>query len=151
MIRPRLLAATAATALAALALSGCVAKTDAAASGSLTVTSTDTSCDVSAATATLESGLERSDNAGSSLMSMASPESLNRMFGGAPVARPRTTFSLPTRTISSLGSFLAAASAPEHAVPSAYGSFKKERRYQRQPLDVLLSGKHKLFQKPISD
>ena len=52
MIRPRLLAATAATALAALALSGCVAKTDAAASGSLTVTSTDTSCDVSAATAT---------------------------------------------------------------------------------------------------
>lgn len=51
MIRPRLLAAAAASALAALALAGCVAKTDAAASGALTVTSTDSSCDVSAATA----------------------------------------------------------------------------------------------------
>ena len=52
MIRPRLLAATAAASLAALALSGCVAKSDVAASGALTVTSTDTTCDVSAATAT---------------------------------------------------------------------------------------------------
>lgn len=51
MIRPRLLAAAAASALAALALAGCVAKTDAAASGALTVTSTDSSCEVSAATA----------------------------------------------------------------------------------------------------
>ncbi|WP_454118044.1 iron uptake system protein EfeO [Microbacterium lacticum] len=52
MIRPRLLAAAAVSALAALALAGCVAKTDAAASGALTVTSTDSSCEVSAATAT---------------------------------------------------------------------------------------------------
>lgn len=55
MIRPRLLAAAAISALAALAalaLAGCVAKTDAAASGALTVTSTDSSCEVSAATAT---------------------------------------------------------------------------------------------------
>lgn len=52
MIRHRILAATAATGLAALALSGCVAKADVAPQGALTVTSTDTSCDVSTATAT---------------------------------------------------------------------------------------------------
>ena len=47
----RLLAATAAAGAAVLVLSGCVAKTDAAATGALTVTSTDDGCDVSAATA----------------------------------------------------------------------------------------------------
>ncbi|WP_336631147.1 MULTISPECIES: iron uptake system protein EfeO [unclassified Microbacterium] len=47
----RLLVATAAVGLASLALSGCVAKSDVAAGGTLRVTSTDTSCDVSAATA----------------------------------------------------------------------------------------------------
>ena len=48
----RLLAATAAAGAAVLVLSGCVAKTDAAATGALTVTSTADGCDVSAATAT---------------------------------------------------------------------------------------------------
>lgn len=52
MIRPRTLAAAATVGLAALALAGCVAKTDVASSGALTVTSTDTTCDVSASTAT---------------------------------------------------------------------------------------------------
>jgi iron uptake system component EfeO len=47
----RLLAATAAAGAAVLVLSGCVAKTDAAATGALTVTSTADGCDVSAATA----------------------------------------------------------------------------------------------------
>lgn len=47
----RLLAATAAAGAAVLVLSGCVAKTDAAGSGALTVTSTADGCDVSAATA----------------------------------------------------------------------------------------------------
>lgn len=47
----RLLAATAAVGAAVLVLSGCVAKTDAAGSGALTVTSTADGCDVSAATA----------------------------------------------------------------------------------------------------
>lgn len=44
--------ALAAVGVASIALSGCVAKTDVAASDSLTVTSTDSSCDVSAASAT---------------------------------------------------------------------------------------------------
>lgn len=48
----RLLAATAAAGAAVLVLSGCVAKTDAAAGGTLTVTSTADGCEVSAATAT---------------------------------------------------------------------------------------------------
>ncbi|RWR16741.1 peptidase M75 family protein [Microbacterium enclense] len=48
----RLLAATAAAGAAVLVLSGCVAKTDAAAGGALTVTSTADGCEVSAATAT---------------------------------------------------------------------------------------------------
>ncbi|WP_371201564.1 iron uptake system protein EfeO [Microbacterium sp. BWT-B31] len=48
----RALGALAAASVAALALSGCVAKSDVAASDSLTVTSTDGACDVSAATAT---------------------------------------------------------------------------------------------------
>ncbi|WP_431795898.1 iron uptake system protein EfeO [Microbacterium enclense] len=47
----RLLAATAAAGAAVLVLSGCVAKTDAAAGGTLTVTSTADGCEVSAATA----------------------------------------------------------------------------------------------------
>lgn len=47
----RLLAATAAAGAAVLVLSGCVAKTDAASSGALTVTSTADGCDVSASTA----------------------------------------------------------------------------------------------------
>ncbi|CAH0313209.1 iron uptake system protein EfeO [Microbacterium sp. Bi128] len=47
----RLLAATAAAGAAVLVLSGCVAKTDAAGTGALTVTSTADGCDVSAATA----------------------------------------------------------------------------------------------------
>ncbi|KAJ1680652.1 hypothetical protein LUZ63_024134 [Rhynchospora breviuscula] len=47
----RLLAATAAAGAAVLVLSGCVAKTDAAATGALTVTSTADRCDVSAPTA----------------------------------------------------------------------------------------------------
>lgn len=51
MTPSRLLVATATAGLAALALSGCVAKSDVAAGGALTVTSTDTSCDVSTATA----------------------------------------------------------------------------------------------------
>ncbi len=52
MIRPRTLAAAATVGLTALVLAGCVAKSDVAAAGALTVTSTDTSCDVSTATAT---------------------------------------------------------------------------------------------------
>jgi len=56
MIRSRTARKTAAVAaalgLAALALSGCVAKSDAAASDALTVTSTDTACDVSTGAAT---------------------------------------------------------------------------------------------------
>lgn len=48
----RLLAATAAAGAAVFVLSGCVAKTDAAAGGTLTVTSTANGCEVSAATAT---------------------------------------------------------------------------------------------------
>lgn len=51
MTPSRLLVATATAGLAALVLSGCVAKSDVAAGGSLKVTSTDTSCDVSTATA----------------------------------------------------------------------------------------------------
>lgn len=47
----RLLAATAVAGAAVLVLSGCVAKTDAASAGALTVTSTADGCDVSAATA----------------------------------------------------------------------------------------------------
>jgi len=52
MIRPRSLAATAAHGVTALALAGCVAKADIAASGALTVTSTDSTCDVSTASVT---------------------------------------------------------------------------------------------------
>jgi len=52
MIRPRRLAATAALGVTALALAGCVAKADIAASGALTVTSTDSTCDVSTASVT---------------------------------------------------------------------------------------------------
>lgn len=52
MNRPRILTATAAVGLAALALSGCVAKSDVAASDALTVSSTDTACEVSGANAT---------------------------------------------------------------------------------------------------
>lgn len=52
MIRPRSLAATAALGVTALALAGCVAKADIAASGALTVTSTDSTCDVSTASVT---------------------------------------------------------------------------------------------------
>ncbi|MBN9178648.1 MAG: peptidase M75 family protein [Microbacterium sp.] len=52
MNRSRTLAAVAAVGLSALALAGCVAKTDAAASGALTVSSTDSACDVSTAAAT---------------------------------------------------------------------------------------------------
>lgn len=52
MTAPRALALTAAIGLTALALTGCVAKGDIAASDALTVTSTDTACTVSAATAT---------------------------------------------------------------------------------------------------
>lgn len=48
----RLLAATAAAGATVLVLSGCVAKTDAAAGGPLTVTSTADGCAVSAAAAT---------------------------------------------------------------------------------------------------
>ncbi|WP_065569821.1 iron uptake system protein EfeO [Microbacterium oleivorans] len=54
MTRPRLTKAHAALALAAVgavALSGCVAKSDVTSADALTVTSTDTSCDVSTATA----------------------------------------------------------------------------------------------------
>ncbi len=47
----RLLAATAAAGAAVLVLAGCVAKTDAASSGALTVTSTADGCDVSASSA----------------------------------------------------------------------------------------------------
>ncbi|WP_402841440.1 iron uptake system protein EfeO [Microbacterium sp. GXS0129] len=47
-LRPRALAATAGIALSALALTGCVAKADTAASGSLSVTADDSSCAVSA-------------------------------------------------------------------------------------------------------
>ncbi len=47
----RLLAATAVAGAAALVLSGCVAKSDAAASGALAVTSTDDGCAVSTASA----------------------------------------------------------------------------------------------------
>ena len=49
MTPTRLLAATAVAGAAALVLAGCVAKTDASASGALTVTSTDDGCAVSAA------------------------------------------------------------------------------------------------------
>lgn len=58
MIRPRTgrstrsMAALATVGLAAFALAGCVAKSDVAAADALTVTSTDTSCDVSATAAT---------------------------------------------------------------------------------------------------
>ncbi|MFT3798342.1 iron uptake system protein EfeO [Microbacterium sp.] len=52
MTRTRPLAAAAALGATALILAGCVAKTDVAAADALTVTSTDSSCDVSAATAT---------------------------------------------------------------------------------------------------
>ncbi|MFT4213788.1 MAG: peptidase M75 family protein [Microbacterium sp.] len=52
MTPSRILAATASVGLAAIALSGCVAKSDVAASDALTVTSTDTSCEVSADAAT---------------------------------------------------------------------------------------------------
>lgn len=48
----RPLAVTAALGVAALALAGCVAKSDAAASGSLNVTATDDGCEVSAASVT---------------------------------------------------------------------------------------------------
>jgi iron uptake system component EfeO len=51
MTPTRLLAAAAVAGAAALVLSGCVAKTDAAASGALTVTSTDDGCAVSSASA----------------------------------------------------------------------------------------------------
>jgi iron uptake system component EfeO len=51
MIRARTLAAAAALTIAAAALTGCVAKADAAASPSIAVTSTDTACDLSTATA----------------------------------------------------------------------------------------------------
>ncbi len=51
MTPTRFLAATAVAGVAALALSGCVAKTDAAASGALTVTSTADGCAVSTSTA----------------------------------------------------------------------------------------------------
>ncbi|GAA3030169.1 iron uptake system protein EfeO [Microbacterium dextranolyticum] len=51
MTPSRLLAVTTTVGLAALALTGCVAKSDVAASGALKVTSTDTACDVSTATA----------------------------------------------------------------------------------------------------
>ena len=51
MTPPRLLAVATTVGLAALALTGCVAKTDVADSGALKVTSTDTACDVSTATA----------------------------------------------------------------------------------------------------
>ena len=52
MTPSRVLAATAAVGLASLALAGCVAKTDVATAGALTVRSTDAACDVSAANAT---------------------------------------------------------------------------------------------------
>lgn len=52
MIPSRALAAAATVGLASIALAGCVAKTDAAADGALTVTSTDTTCAVSAPQAT---------------------------------------------------------------------------------------------------
>ncbi|GAA5026384.1 iron uptake system protein EfeO [Microbacterium fluvii] len=48
----RTLGAVAAVSISALALAGCVAKADVAASDALTVTSTDAACDVSTATAT---------------------------------------------------------------------------------------------------
>ncbi|MBN9173120.1 MAG: cupredoxin domain-containing protein [Microbacterium sp.] len=51
MTAPRTIGALAAVGIVALALTGCVAKSDVAASGALTVTSTDTSCDVSTGTA----------------------------------------------------------------------------------------------------
>ncbi|MDF2666362.1 MAG: putative periplasmic lipoprotein [Microbacterium sp.] len=51
MTPTRLLAATAVAGAAALVLAGCVAKTDASASGALTVTSTDDGCAVSSASA----------------------------------------------------------------------------------------------------
>lgn len=63
MIRPRILAATAAVGLASLALAGCVAKSELTADA-LTVTSTDTACEVSAAAAT--SGTLRFDVTNSS-------------------------------------------------------------------------------------
>lgn len=52
MIRPRPLAAAATAALAAVALAGCVAKADVAASDALSVESTDSACTVSANAAT---------------------------------------------------------------------------------------------------
>ena len=52
MTPTRTLAAVASAGILALALAGCVAKTDAAASGALTVSSTDSACEVSTATAT---------------------------------------------------------------------------------------------------
>jgi iron uptake system component EfeO len=52
MTAPRALALSAAVGVAALALTGCVAKADVAASDALTVTSTDTACTVSAPQAT---------------------------------------------------------------------------------------------------
>ncbi len=52
MTRLRSLAAVAALGLTAVTLAACVAKSDVDASGALAVTSTDSSCDVSAATAT---------------------------------------------------------------------------------------------------
>ena len=51
MTPTRTLAAVASAGILALALAGCVAKTDAAASGALTVSSTDSACEVSTATA----------------------------------------------------------------------------------------------------
>lgn len=51
MTTPRLLGALAVVGVSALVLSGCVAKADAAASGTLKVTSTSDGCDVSATTA----------------------------------------------------------------------------------------------------
>ncbi len=51
MTTARALVAAAAVTIAAVALSGCVAKADAAASPSIAVTSSDTTCDVSTATA----------------------------------------------------------------------------------------------------
>lgn len=52
MTRTRILTAFTLAGLGALALSGCVAKSDVAASGALVVSSTDSACDVSSATST---------------------------------------------------------------------------------------------------
>lgn len=67
MTRTRILTAAAVASLGALALSGCVAKADLAASDALTVSSTDTTCEISTATARSGTLTFDIDNAGSQI------------------------------------------------------------------------------------